>query len=390
MDVIHFTNSTSPTKMENGEIVNGLTSKMWVERYREAGEFTFTAPISSNMRTILPIGSLISHMNTTEIMIVENHEINETKDTESEIVISGRSFETFLENRVIQSNQSFPGTSTQIDFFLVQDWSWNQAYSLIVRHILASSLYDVNYALPYVSIMTEWCADLGDTPTAGYRYLKRGPVYPELIKLLEIDNVGIKCVRPGPWSPIESANVVSTSIYSDHISGNIGIVIHKGRNRTGAAGYPQVLFSAESGEIDNADYLFSNKSKKNGALVTGKWLELLINPPETGYNRRVIFVDAHDIDDSFTDIPTGDDYNNVRIWLAQRGYEILASLNDVVLQKVEVSRNLSRPIYRTDYNVGDLVVVSGDYNQTANMRVSEYVEIEDESGAVGYPTLTLD
>ncbi len=42
MDLFRFLNPTAPTRLEQGEIINGLTSIMWIERYREAGEFTLT------------------------------------------------------------------------------------------------------------------------------------------------------------------------------------------------------------------------------------------------------------------------------------------------------------------------------------------------------------
>jgi len=73
MDVFTFLNPTSPTKMEQGVFVNGLLSKMWVERYRQAGEFRFTAKASSGVREQLPLGAFISHTDTHEIMVVDNH-----------------------------------------------------------------------------------------------------------------------------------------------------------------------------------------------------------------------------------------------------------------------------------------------------------------------------
>jgi hypothetical protein len=69
------------------------------------------------------------------------------------------------------------------------------------------------------------------------------------------------------------------------------------------------------------------------------------------------------------------------------GRQILASQNEVSISKVEISKNTTRYKYRTNYNVGDLVSVEGNYNTSAIMRVVEYVEIEDETGENSYPTL---
>jgi hypothetical protein len=59
------------------------------------------------------------------------------------------------------------------------------------------------------------------------------------------------------------------------------------------------------------------------------------------------------------------------------------------LTKAEVSKDTNQGAYRTDFNVGDIITVHGDYNETSVMRISEYVEIEDENGRTGYPTLTM-
>jgi hypothetical protein len=45
--------------------------------------------------------------------------------------------------------------------------------------------------------------------------------------------------------------------------------------------------------------------------------------------------------------------------------------------------------YRADYNIGDIVYVIGNYDIAQKMRVTEYAEIEDENGEVGYPTLSM-
>ncbi len=93
VDIFRFTNPIEPTRMEQGEIVNGITNKLWIERYTEAGEFTFVAPLNTNLKEKLPIGSFVSHINSDDIMIVENHELSEDQGQESKITITGRSFE---------------------------------------------------------------------------------------------------------------------------------------------------------------------------------------------------------------------------------------------------------------------------------------------------------
>lgn len=369
MDIIKFNNPISSTKMEQAEVINGFKTKMWIERYLSEGEFTLTAPVSSGIREKLPIGSLISHINTTEIMIVENHEINDSQGNESEIIITGRGFETFFENRIVGSNKNFPVSGVLTEYILNADYTWNQAVILLNDHILASNLIDDDYAIPYVSVLSL----ISGSSVSIERAISRGTLYTRLLELLSIDNLGIKIIRPGVWSPLAPE------------SPNIAIIIHTGVDRTN-----EVIFSYDTGEITSADYLWSNKKLKNAALITGKWVETVINPPEIEYNRRMIFIDASDIDEGYTEAPTGSDLTNVIAAMQQRGNEILSSQNNVILTKAEISREASKSIYRIDFDVGDLITVSGDYNEVSSMRISEYVEIEDETGESGYPTLTME
>jgi hypothetical protein len=125
-------------------------------------------------------------------------------------------------------------------------------------------------------------------------------------------------------------------------------------------------------------------------LVTGKWIEVAVNPVETNYDLRMMFVSARDIDEHYTTPPTGATLTAVVAALEQRGIEALASQNNMALTKAEISREAVKSVYRTDFEVGDLITVSGDYNEVSTQRISEYVEIEDETGESGYPTLTME
>lgn len=368
MDIFKFRSPTSPTKLEQGQIINGLKSKMWIERYREGGEFTLVANADTNMRETLPIGSIISHVGTTEVMMVENHEISDVRGKETEIVITGRGFETFLENRIVGSNKNYPTVTAPADYNLAAAFTWNQAVSLISDHILASFLIDDNNQIPFVSIMTT----VTGSGVSAARVIKLGDLYSALMELLAVDDLGIKIIRPGPWSPLTAG------------SPNIAIVIHKGVNRSS-----QIMFSYDTGEIESADYLWSNKQLKNAALVSGRWVEVLVPGTAFDFSRRMMYVDASDLDEKYAAAPTGVTLTAVKASMTQRGLEALAAQKDIALTKAEVSKDATRAVYRTDFDVGDTITVNGDYNETSSMRVSEYVEIDDEEGVRGYPTLTV-
>lgn len=369
MDIFRFNNPTAPTKLESGEIVNGLKSKLWVEKYRDAGFFEVVANAKSGVKELLSIGSLISHVDSREVMIVENHEISDDKGKEPEIKISGRGFETFFEQRIVGSNKTYPSSSGIADYELAADDTWNQVVDLISEHILASRLIDDNNAIPYVQVLT-------DIPGVGVdekRLQKRTNLYTAVLELLKLDNLGIKVVRPGSWSPLAAG------------SPDMAVLIHKGVDRSA-----EIIFSYDTGEIESADYLWSNKLLKNAALVSGKWIETMVVGVDAQFDRRVMHVNASDVDETYSAAPVEPDLTNVINAMQQRGLEALAAQTEVALTKAEVSKEATKSTYRTDFDVGDLVTVSGDYNETSKMRITEYVEVEDENGVSGYPTLAID
>lgn len=373
MDVFKFHNPTNKTKLEQGEIIEGLTTKMWIERYSTPGEFRFTAPPTSGMKEKLPSGSIISHVNTPEVMIVENHAISEQDGVESEIVITGRSFETILDQRIVGSNISLPRGGLPYDFPIPAAATWSQVIYLINHHINVTSLIDDNNAFPYV------VASYSVTDAPGIsvdRQIKVESLYNAVLDLLKIENLGIKVIRPGPfWNPW--AAFIEDNVYT-------ALMIHKGFDKSST-----VSFSYDTGEIINADYLWSNKNYKNAALIVGKWVTTQVVPPQVEYDRRWMIIDGTVIDQGYEAI-TSDDILTISALMQQKGMEILKSQINLALTKAEVSRENVRALYRKDFDVGDLITVHGDYNETNKMRISEYVEIEDETGERGYPTLILD
>jgi hypothetical protein len=368
MDVIKFSNVAEPTRLDRGEVVNGITSKMWIERYREAGEFSFTANVESGLKEKLPIGSIVSHVDTTEVMVVENHEISSDKGKATEIVITGRGFESLLDNRIVGTNRNYNVPTIPSEYLLSASQTWLQAVQLVKDHISADLLLEADNEIPYVTVMT----DITGTGVSEARLVKRGTVYERLMELLQVDDLGQRFVRPGPWSPLTAGSI------------NGALIFHRGVDRS-----KQIAFSHATGDIVSADYLWSNRKLKTAVLVTGRWVEVMVVGTATKYNRRVMYIDASDIDSKYNEAPLSTDLTAVTNSMQQRGLEALAAQKDIVLTKAEIAKNASNANYRVDFNVGDIISVLGDYNENAVMRVSEYVEIEDKTGRSGYPTLTM-
>lgn len=361
MDVFKF--APSDTIFAGGELVNGITRKTWIERYRDAGEFTFEAPIDSGVREALPTGSFVSHVDSREIMMVENHELSEDRGATTSVVITGRSYETIMEERIVGSNQpTFPSASPPPPYNLAAAYTWNQAVVLMRDHIIAAYTNDDDNALGNITVNEA----VGGTGVFLARTIKRNSLYSELMDLLAIENLGIRSYRDIPgFSSSEKCY----------------FTIHQGVDRS-----DEISFTEETGEIDSADYLWSIKSIKNAVLLTGRWLETRVVGPETGIDRRWMFIDCSDLDNSYTAAPTGTTRTNLLNAMTARGNAALAAQKETALIKVEARPDAKRYVYREDFDLGDIVTVRGQYSETAQMRIVEYVETEDETGENGQPT----
>jgi hypothetical protein len=388
MDIIRFTKTgLDKTKLQNAEIVNGIERKMWVERYRNNCEFEFIAPVSSGLSGVLPIGSFVSHTDTAEVMIVENHEITSNPDNDSTLRITGRSYETYLENRIVGGNfaaQEAEAYGIFNNYETSITTTPNNCIRLIDEHITADLLYFDDDELPYVFTKIDIDFDTFDG-VADRRTLEFGTVYERLLELLEIDNLGIRVERPGPhaygWFKRNPA-VWGTPPLEEKTA----FMIHNGHNK-----FYDVIFSNDAGDIVSADYLWSNKHRKTAAIVFNKWARVMtFSKPDIKYKRRFQYVNSSDLEEEYPEMPTGAALTTLFEKMHERGKKVLATKKSVNITKVELAKDSTRYKYRTDYELGDLVGVRGEYGTVAAMRVVEHVEIEDENGTQAYPTLAID
>jgi hypothetical protein len=374
MDIIRFNTIVgNPTTITGNKIVNGIDAKLWVERYRNPGEFKFIGKPEAELQAKLPIGTLVSHVNSSEVMIVESHEIVESAGSDTKISITGRSFESYLENRILGSRQSFPqpDSTTPAPYTIASAYTWNQAVTMISQHIETGAVFHVPDGLAFITVVNLASILAGDAGPVE-RTFKRTTVHSGLMELLSVDNLGVKTLRYGLASGFGSAE------------GKITIAIHRGADKSSS-----VDFVYGRGEIKNGRYLWTNKNKKTQAIIGGKWVEAKVQGSFDNYARRAMFIEANDLDDYLSAAPSGATHTSIESKMLARANNVLAAKKDVELAEVEVNSGNQRYKYRQDYDLGDLVGVYGNYGASNVMRVTEYVETEDSTGYVGYPTLSV-
>jgi hypothetical protein len=365
MDFIKLITSPQSPTIVGGQLINNLDKAMWVERYQEPGEFSFEAKTNTGLKDFLPEGTLVTHMDTLEMMIVENQEITETLEDDSTIVITGRSFVSWLENRVIGINQARSAYKIA-PYEMVADYPQTQIKKIIDDHAIAP--LDPDDALDTTTVNS---ATVTGTPPFEARIVEFGTVWERVFDLLKMSNLGIKTVRRNTFGGLGS-------------SSNNVIYIYKGVDRSAS-----VLFSWKSGDLETAKYLFSGKSNKNSVMTLGQYLFVVEDTPGlTGFDRRTMMIDGKSIDGDHGETPVGADETEKVMWLTILGRIALANQNKTIIMASDMSK-MTRYEYRKHFNVGDLVTVDGNFDQIDVLRIVEYAEIQDENGESGHPTLAL-
>lgn len=390
-----------------GELLNNINNIMWVERYLDSGEFSIKCPATEYFRTKLAPGTFISHTNTDEVMMVQTQIIDETKEGELQLEVSGKSIEAVLmENRVfdyVYGGSGVPGepvingysdVKLDINFnssdpnFSFKPTSWLVAKYLITS-VCANTVGNqggVNN-LSYDEIISSR-TNYNDPPTTKteYNVPKLANVYTLVKELLASTNTGIKGIRVTP--------VVNQTPFK--------IVVHQGQTRVGYnIGDSTVTFSLAAGDLESVRYLWqfnpiiraiSYSNNYGLPYPTYNMTAPAIYPENipTGAYRwgvRVVTSDAGDLSAYYSTPFVAGDPTRLSSLFETNSKIAIAQEKKATIIDAKVSKN-AKYKYKQDYDIGDIVWVSGNYEATEIMRVTEHAEIIDENGESSIPTLT--
>jgi hypothetical protein len=192
--------------------------------------------------------------------------------------------------------------------------------------------------------------------------VRRGDIYSRVLEYLRLCDAGIKTMRPN-----------GAQITMD-------LVVHDGVDRINS-----VIFYAQYEDLDDAKYFQSIKGYKNYALIAANVYARLYRNRDilvdlTGLDRRVLYVEADDIDGLY-DPPTADDA------ISARGQATLDEHKKISLIQATISKT-AKPKFKIDYDVGDLVTVFGEFATAQVMRVTEHILTVDKDGMRGFPSLS--
>lgn len=426
-------------------LIEGYNSLIWTERFEEPGEFELKSFDVAGLLAALPENTLVSHLETREVMIVETHSIEmvgEGADAQPEITITGRSAYTILEHRWVESTyqtkrslrRTYSATSALC--VLLYNAVDNTSGRDVTRGDTLASTVELNDypwstldAIPNIAVTESVPAE---GPLATW-YVEEGILWPQFQKIMVDSDLGLRLIRPVDAATPGTVITVNSAIASRGQVNRIFTAdirqlqfnIYAGVDRS--AGANAVQLSQLQGHLENPKYLFSNKDFKTGLEIMSGAVDVsdvyrdATEAAFSGWKRRIMGFDG-----GTPEIPAApeqpqkpkrnattaaknayeDAYDawvdKYAIWLNKRATIITsfrAAQSKLALVELKLARRVNMfagdmsdvaPYkYKVHYDLGDLVMLYGDYGQSVKMLVNEYVRTEDENGDRGFPGLVV-
>lgn len=364
-------------------------SKIWTERYAQAGDFQFKTHRVEEVEALIPEDSLVAIRESDEVMIVENQLIENDADGNPELTITGRSFETFLENRVtlaMNYQKPWPMKLPYTTAEALTCYIWNSIVSTSSQDATRSEVWARNLkdTIPNVRISDSTTFTEPDT----IWWLQSGIIYTTVLDFLSLETLGIRNIRP------ESHNAKIVSVDS---AGNVvktlrtnvpqlRVDIYNGVDRTkNQSAVTPVIFNFDQGHLNDPKYLESIKDYVNHAVVESSvgitHSYVGDDDSRTGLARRSTWLDGGTKDAGVS----GASYLTQQ---KRRGKVELRNRRKLNLLDAEVNP-FSPYIYNEHYSLGDKVTVMAQRGFLKTMIVEEFVRTEDRTGETGVPTLAV-
>jgi len=385
MDVLRLSGST----YRPDAIVEGYTSMIWTERFKNFGSFELKTSKIEETFELLPLGSGITLLDSDEVMQVENHSLERTGGS-SELTVTGRTIETFLENRIMKS------TVYGASWFPIQPYRDAEIIDLLLwNHLVNATGQDptefnktIYTDTAVTGVVVTDSTSIADTTKLWA--LEAGEVYPKVQNFLGLTKLGVRNIRAKGSSAkvvnFDTSSASSRGTISKTTTNNIWthrIDVYHGTDRTANQTIREpVIFNYEAGHIDSPKYLVSNENVKNVATVISAigGGEVWAGAAQSGAYKKAMLIDAG----TPAQGQNTTDFLNAAV---QKATIELAKHEQVVLFDGTISSSAPYK-YGRDYFLGDYVTLMGEYNFQESMMISEYIRTSDMQGNRAFPGLT--
>lgn len=335
-------------------IVDQFDSLIWTERYSDLSDFILVVKDTAANRSQFRDGVFLTHNLTDRMMVVES-QLREVTDLGLHTLkIQGRGFESLLKNRTVTP---FPIGTTTWKSAAPATLGW-VATRMVSHHLVLGEGLMAEDVVPEM-----YTADTTEGTELVSVAVELGDMFDRVKSLCDSGKLGFR-IQLLPTSPKLRFNV------------------YKGRDLR------HVVFSSTLDSLTSESHLHDIKDYKNLAYVWGKDAKesKVVAAPglsvyRTGIMRRVLHVDAGDIDPAESTAAVYDDQ------LKQRGLEALAEFNKVDIFDAQLT-GLDPYEYRYTYSLGDVVTMLDANNRKHTAVITEYIWSWDGNGLKAYPTFT--
>lgn len=348
-------------------IIDTAKSVIWKQEYYGTGDFEIYIQATPKNVQLLKVGNYVTRSDDRNVGIIERVDVTYTAIDGRMIIATGRFAKILLGRRIIYnmvSNSIRPVVS-----------SGN--VETAVRKLVNDNIIAATDSARNISFF-ELGAAAGLTET-----------------IIDIDGNS----APKQTS-FENLLVYTDAVLSEYFLGayvgmnretlKLQYNVYKGVDRStdNATGNIPIVFSQEFDNLLSSEYYIDDKTYKNVALIGGegegaeRFFSLLVSP-NTGINRREMFVDASgqsrtyrvdDVDKTYTNA----EYHSL---LITRGKQELANYitAEHFAGAVDVTNNMYQ--FGVDFNLGDIVTVQDNaIMKYINTRIVKTTEIQDDAG----------
>lgn len=331
-------------------LVDEYESFLWTERYATMGDAEIhTVPTPKN-KALLKKGVYLSIQESDYLMEIYYVNISEDAEGAKSMVVKARDLTSLFRNRMLSAN----GTNT----------SWidkGTVAQIIIRMVDKICITGTGVSNRDIipNLATQNAATSSEQIDVD---LPKQNLYTAISDLAASDNLGLRVELKGPTLT------------------RLRLVIYRGIDRQ------NVVFSSTLDNLSEESYLYSDENYYNVAYVYAQdeyKMETVyaVGTPSTvtGLDRRVLFVDASDIDLAETT-----DADLIR-QMKERGKAALEEHKPVALFDGKIT-NVNPFKYRIDYRLGDFVHFLDEDDVKKKTMVSEYIWASDAEGDRSYPT----
>lgn len=324
-------------------IIDTYSSLIWCKRYFDIGALDLQIEATTETINLLQKGRYITRNDDETIYVIQNIEISTEANKDNSLLVGAVDCKSILGQRIIW-NQTVVNNIT-VENYIRQLINENVINPVNVDRKI--NHFVLNTAKGYTERITQ---------QATYEQLDE-----KIISLCKSNNYG--------WTI--GFDTENKQFYFD---------LYKGVDRSqGQQLVPMVAFSPEYDNLISSKYTKDSSDFKNVALIGGEGEGVSRTTTTygsaTGMNRFEMFVDAKSDSTNSGTVISPQEYNQQ---LQTKGKEALS--NKVDKTSFEGSVVSDSYIYKTDYNLGDIVTLKNEYGIMSNARIVEIIEVWNNEG----------